>query len=63
MRWRERIRSERGLFAPYVTRSTRDADLEYPFDPDEYPALTKAADEWSGRRSSLVEKLRKKSRN
>src|SRR5436305_14687362 len=60
MRWRERIRSERGSIARGAPRSSGEMDLG--FDPDEYPHLAKAARDWSESRTSRLEKLRKKMR-
>jgi hypothetical protein len=60
MGWRERIRSERGSIATHATRSTREMDL--PFEGEKYPALAKAARDWSETRISRFEKLRRKMR-
>ena len=62
MRWRERIHNERGSIGSHAPRSLRETDPEYAFDPEKYPALAKAADEWSDRCTSRLEKLRKKIR-
>jgi len=62
MQWRERIRSERGSIGSHAKRSTRETGPEYAFDPDEYPALAKAARDWSESHISRLAKLRKKMR-
>jgi hypothetical protein len=58
MRWRERMRSERGELAPHAPRAARKPELGYGFDPEKYPALAEAADELADIRNSRVKRWR-----
>ena len=58
MRWRDRLRSERGEIAPHAPRSAREPGLGYGFDPEEYPALARAADGWADVLNSRIKRLR-----
>jgi hypothetical protein len=58
MRWRERFLSERGEIAPHAPRVAREPELGYGFDPNEYPALADAADEWADVLNSRVKRWR-----
>jgi hypothetical protein len=58
MRWRDRLRSERGEIAPHARRSAREPELGYGFNPEEYPALAEAADEWDDVLNSRVKRWR-----
>jgi hypothetical protein len=58
MRWRKFILAERGETVPHASRSTRDSDFAYGFDPEKYPALAEAADAWSEISGSRLKKWR-----
>jgi hypothetical protein len=49
MRWRERIRGERGEITPHASRGTHEFDQAYGFELEDYPAFAKAADAWAKR--------------
>ncbi|TML18277.1 MAG: hypothetical protein E6G33_00330 [Actinobacteria bacterium] len=63
MRWRDLIRSERGVLGHHARRSTPESDLGYGFNPDEYPALAGAADAWADVRNSRLKRWRLKLRS
>jgi hypothetical protein len=54
MRWRDRLRSERGEMTPHAPRSACEPELGYAFDPEKYPALADAADQWADVLNSRV---------
>jgi hypothetical protein len=58
MRWQERFLSERGEIAPYAPRGPREPELGYGFNPEEYPALADAAEEWADVLNSRVKRWR-----
>jgi hypothetical protein len=58
MRWRDRLRSERGEISPHAPRYAREPELGYGFNPEEYPALAEAADEWADVLNSRVKRWR-----
>jgi hypothetical protein len=47
VRWREFFRSERGEIAPHARLGGRDRVRAYPFDPEQFPTLAAAMDEWA----------------
>ena len=58
MRWRDQLRSERGEMTPHAPRSAREPELGYGFNPEEYPALARAADGWADVLNSRMKRLR-----
>jgi len=43
MRWRDRIRGERGEITPHAARGTHEFDQAYGFELEDDPVLAKAA--------------------
>jgi hypothetical protein len=58
MQWRDVLRSERGEIAPHAPPSTRESNLGYGFNPEEYPALANAADAWADACNSRLKRWR-----
>lgn len=58
MRRRKLIRSERGELVPLGLPRKSTPDSTYGFDPEEYPALAKAADDWAGVTDSRLKRWR-----
>jgi hypothetical protein len=58
MQWRDLLRNERGQIAPHAPPSSRESNLGYGFNPEEYPALANAADAWADACNSRLKRWR-----